>query len=69
MKDPIAILAEHAAGTLPDSITKRKSVLRAIQAVIKPSHPASRDVDLQLAALDEIAASQELLPLRFEEAK
>lgn len=65
MNDPIAILAEHAAETLPDSISKRKLVLTAILKVIKPQHRAFKNLNAQLATLEAAEALQRDLPLMF----
>jgi hypothetical protein len=65
MTDSISILATHVANTLPDSLAARKRVLRALQTVIKPSHPAWRDIELQLAAIANLEHLQVTLPLKF----
>lgn len=66
MNDSIAILLEHVANTLPDSITERKKVLTALSRVLKSNHRAYRPVLDQIAALDAIAGMQAVLPLQFK---
>ena len=67
MTSSIAILAEHVAGTLPDSITARKKVLVALLAVLKSNHRAYLPVRRQIKALEEIELLQRQLPLNFNE--
>jgi hypothetical protein len=65
MNDHIAILAEHVAGTLPDSITRRIRVLQALLAVTTVKHPARPQIQEQLFNLQTIIRQQEELPLMF----
>ncbi len=65
MTDSIAILAEHVAGTLPDSIAKRKRVLIALRSVLKSNHRAYRPIGDQIAALEAVSQLQSELPLNF----
>lgn len=65
MNDVIAVLAEHAARTLPDSICERKRVLRALEKVLTEKHPALKQVRAQLAAIKAVDRLNEELPLHF----
>jgi hypothetical protein len=69
MSNPIQILAEHAASTLPDSIVARKRLLRAIQNCLTDSHPGMKNVRKQLALLESMGTLQEELPLKFPAVK
>lgn len=62
------LLAEHAANTLPDSITARRVILKAILENLTVKHPAHVNIRAQLAALDTAEEFQRELPLRFQEA-
>ena len=65
MTDCIAIIAEHVASTLPDSISKRLSVLEALRQLVKPSHPAYRPICEHIHALKSAQRLQAELPLNF----
>ena len=69
MTDSISILAEHVAGTLPDSLAARKRVLVALRTVLKTNHPAYTPVTRQIAALAALEELQAELPLNFNAAK
>ena len=60
------ILAEHAAATLPDSLTQRRVVLKAILINLKKTHPAYANIRQQLASLDLAEQLQAELPFHFE---
>ncbi len=62
------ILAEHAAGTLPDSIAQREIILRAILLNLKRAHPAYDNIRRQLAGLEQAAKLQAELPFHFDES-
>lgn len=62
------ILAEHAANTLPDSISARREVLKAILENLTTAHPAHLNIRAHLAALDTAENFQRELPLKFKEA-
>lgn len=65
MSDALSILASHVSRTLPDSLSERKSVLRALDNILKDKHPAKVEVRAQLAALETIERLQAELPLKF----
>ena len=69
MSDPLSILVEHVAGTLPDSISKRLVVLTALRHVMKPTHPAFHQIGAQIKALAAVNRFQEELPLLFKEVQ
>ena len=65
MKNSIDTLCEHAANTLPDSISQRKTVLRAMEKVLRGEHPVLRNVQAQLAAIAAVEQLQAELPMKF----
>jgi hypothetical protein len=65
MKDAIQVLCTHAARTLPDSISERKSVLRAMEKLMGHDHPARRLVASQIAAIMALEKLNSELPLKF----
>lgn len=68
MKDstnPTEVLCMHAARTLPDSISERKHVLRALEKLVKGK--AAEEVRAQLAAIAAIEVLQVELPLVFSQ--
>ena len=65
MTDCIAILAEHVAETLPDSISKRLAVLEALRQLVKATHPAYRPICEQIHTLKTAQRLQKELPLSF----
>jgi len=65
MNTSVEILCEHAARTLPDSISERKTILRAMEKILHGNHPVCRDVRAQLAAIAAIEKLQEELPMKF----
>jgi hypothetical protein len=65
----VIILAEHAAESLPDSISKRKQVLQAILKCLTREHRAFANVKAQLAAIEAAERLQSELPLMFQTAK
>lgn len=66
MTDPMAILSEHVANTLPDSLSKRLAVLTALKDVMKSTHRAYRPVCQQISALQNVMTLQTELPLSFQ---
>lgn len=57
------ILIEHALETLPDSITRRKTLLNAVACKISQTHPDFKRVALMLLYLDKHEQQQAELPL------
>ena len=66
MNDPIAILAEHVALTMPDSISGQLQLLEALRKVIKPEHAAWKNVCEHIHALKSAQRLQAELPLNFK---
>ncbi len=56
--NPIETLCRHAAVSLPDSISERKTVLLALGKILKPQHPVYRDVRANLAAIQAVEKLQ-----------
>ncbi|HEY4415932.1 MAG TPA: hypothetical protein VGO57_09590 [Verrucomicrobiae bacterium] len=52
--DADQVLTEHVLSTLPDSISRRREVILALRAKITAAHPAWKNINAQLAALDTI---------------
>jgi hypothetical protein len=69
MTDAVSILASHVASTLPDSISKRKTLLMALRDVLPAKHPARIQVIAQLGTLTALEIMQSELPLKFSRAK
>lgn len=65
MKNAIEILCGHAAQTLPDSLSERKSVLRAMEKVLRADNPIYRDVQAHLAAIAVVEKFDAQLKMRF----
>jgi hypothetical protein len=65
MKNALDILCSHAAKTLPDSISERKSVLRAMEKVLRTDHSVYRDVQAQLAAISALEKLNTQMQMRF----
>lgn len=65
MDDPLLVLAEHVARTLPDSITQRRSLLRALKSTLTTKHRAYDVVSGMLGGLDAHDELQRELPLLF----
>jgi hypothetical protein len=65
MTDSIEILVRHVAATLPDSITQRLTLLEALRAVMKDSHPAYDSVCEHIQSLQTAQMLQAQLPLIF----
>lgn len=63
MKSADEILIDHALETLPDSIAKRKTLLRAVLNKTSTSHPDFKRVNLMLVYLEKHEAQQVNLPL------
>ena len=63
--NPIETLCRHAAASLPDSISERKTVLVALEKVLKPQHPVYRDVQANLAAIEAAEKLQRELHIHF----
>jgi hypothetical protein len=63
--NPIETLCRHAAASLPDSISERKTVLVALEKVLKPQHRVYRDVQANLAALEAAEKLQRELYIHF----
>lgn len=63
MKSADEILIEHALATLPDSIAKRKTLLRAVSNKTSTHHPDFKRVNLMLVYLEKHEAQQASLPL------
>ncbi len=59
-------LLAHASATLPDNITERKNLLKAMDRVMTPQHPAYAGVAAQLAAIETMEQMQRDLPLLFK---
>lgn len=66
MNESLTIIAAHVARHLPDSISERKRVLRALEKILPERHPASRSVIAQLSSIEAIERLQSELPLHFE---
>jgi len=65
MNEFLEIIVLHATRTLPDSISDRKRLLRAIEKLLVESHPAVASIRAQLASIAAIEKLQEELPLQF----
>jgi hypothetical protein len=65
MKNSIEVLCTHAAKNLPDSLNDRKTVLRAMEKVLRADHPVYRDVQAQLAAIAAVERLNIQLQMRF----
>lgn len=61
MKTPIEIILDHALSTLPDSLSQRQKLLRAIFNALSPKHPQYKHVMEMMAALDLHEAAQKKL--------
>lgn len=61
----VIALAAHAANTLPDSISERKRVLRAITDLLTADHPAFQSASAQLASIEAVERLNEQLILKF----
>lgn len=68
MKEAIETLCAFAASNLPDSISERKKVLRAIEKLLVHSHPVHRDVMAQLAAIAAMEKFDAQLKIHFSPA-
>ncbi len=62
MSNSMNMLARHVAGTLPDSLHQRLTLLKALRNVMKASHPAHGPVLDQIAALQQVQRLQAELP-------
>lgn len=69
MNNSVQVLAEHAARSLPDSISERKRVLRALNNVLEDRHPAVRGLRAQLANIEAIERLNDQLKLNFSGGK
>lgn len=65
MSTSIETLCRHAAKTLPDSLSERKTILRAMQKVLKCEEAVYRDVQAQLAAIAAVEKLNAQLQMRF----
>src|ERR1700677_3765732 len=63
--NPIETLCRHSAASLPDSISERKTVLVALEQVLKPQHPVYREVQANLAAIEAAEKLQRELHIHF----
>lgn len=63
--NPISVLASHAIESLPDSLAKRKAVLRALEDVLPEKHPALPVIRSHLATLKAVEKLEAELPLKF----
>lgn len=66
MKDAFSILALHVSETLPDSLSKRKTVLTALDDLLVTDHPAKRSVKSLLTDLDHMEREQLFLSNEFQ---
>ena len=66
VKPAIEVLCTHAAKTLPDSLGDRRDVLAALARALHTDHPAHRDAQAQLAAIDAVETLERQLQTRFE---
>ncbi len=64
----VLALAEHAAGSLPDSISERKRLLRAITHVLTDNHFAYQQAQAQLASIEAVERLNDQLRLKFHKA-
>lgn len=64
MKNVLNVLVDHALATLPDSISARKKLLRAILHTMTTSHPEHARVLRMLGFINKHEAEQAKLPLR-----
>lgn len=67
MTEPLQILADHVAETLPDSLSRRKTVLSALDRILKPGHPAKANVTAQISVLETLEKFQAELPLKLKQ--
>ncbi len=58
MFDADQILTDHVIATMPDSMTARIPVLKALRVKINAKHPAYTNVSAQLVALETIQELQ-----------
>ena len=65
MSDALSIIMEHVARTMPDSISGRLTLLEAQRALLKPQHPAWKNICEQRHALKSAQRLQSELPLNF----
>ena len=65
MKNATEILCVHAAKNLPDSLNERKTVLRAMEKVLRCDHPVYRVVQAQLAAIAAVEKLNVQLQMHF----
>ena len=66
MTDPLDIVLTHAIETLPDSISARKQLLRAMSHVITEKHPAYNAVMSQIAVIESLEELQAKLPIQLK---
>ncbi len=66
MSTSLSLLALHAVDTLPDSVSKRKQLLLAIQETLKANHPARSKVAEMLCAIEQMEKVQPLLSAEFQ---
>lgn len=63
MLDSYDVVFRHVV--LPDSLAERRQVLMAMARILKQSHPAHREIQRQITALDGLDAHQQRLNLQF----
>jgi len=65
MSDALTIIMEHVARTMPDSISERLTLLEAQRSLLKPQHPAWKNICEHIHALKSAQRLQSELPLNF----
>lgn len=66
MTDSLTIIVRHCSRTLPENLAERKQLLRAMEHVLHPKHPAAGSIRSQIAAIKALEQLQEELPLKFD---